>query len=116
VEAGVVRRLQLISRARVPLLMFIDTEVGIACDVSIDNGNALYKSRVLRWVTDLDPRCRQLIFLVRFQCIVYLGLFGHTHLNAFINIFWPSSSTSTVTDVSIWRDVLPLSALQFFCK
>lgn len=57
--------LHVIGHARVPLLMFVDVEVNIACDVSVDNGSALFKSRVLRWVTNMDPRCRQLIFLVR---------------------------------------------------
>lgn len=38
----------------------------------------------------------------------------HTHLNAFINIFMLNNSTNTVIGVLIRRDVVPLSALQFF--
>ncbi|KAG0567913.1 hypothetical protein KC19_7G171200 [Ceratodon purpureus] len=72
-RSGVAWRLQLIAHARVPLLMFVDSELKISCDVSVDNGTALYKSRVLRWITDMDPRCRRLIFLVKCwakaQCI-----------------------------------------------
>lgn len=72
-RSGVAWRLQLIAHARVPLLMFVDSELKISCDVSVDNGTALYKSRVLRWITDMDPRCRRLIFLIKCwakaQCI-----------------------------------------------
>ncbi len=57
----------MIGNARVPLLMFVDAQANIACDVSVDNGSALFKSRVLRWITDMDPRCRCLIFLVSFS-------------------------------------------------
>ena len=60
----------MIAHARVPLLMFVDSELKISCDVSVDNGTALYKSRVLRWITDMDPRCRRLIFLVRILYII----------------------------------------------
>jgi hypothetical protein len=64
---GVTRKVQMIGNARVPLLMFVDAQANIACDVSVDNGSALFKSRVLRWITDMDPRCRCLIFLVSFS-------------------------------------------------
>jgi hypothetical protein len=64
----------LIAHARVPLLMFVDSELKISCDVSVDNGTALYKSRVLRWITDMDPRCRRLIFLVRILYIISVPL------------------------------------------
>jgi DNA polymerase sigma len=62
---GVTRKVQMIGNARVPLLMFVDAQANIACDVSVDNGSALFKSRVLRWITDMDPRCRCLIFLIK---------------------------------------------------
>lgn len=67
--SGVARRIQLIAHARVPLLMFVDSELKISCDISVDNGSALFKSRVLRWITDMDPRCRKLIFMVSFAWI-----------------------------------------------
>ncbi|XP_024384294.1 uncharacterized protein [Physcomitrium patens] len=72
-RSGVARRIQLIAHARVPLLMFVDSELKISCDISVDNGSALFKSRVLRWITDMDPRCRKLIFMIKCwakaQCI-----------------------------------------------
>ena len=63
-ESGGVLDLELIAHARVPLVMFVDLKTGIACDISIDNDAARLKSTVLRWITQMDPRCRQLIFLV----------------------------------------------------
>eukprot|EP00850_Spirogloea_muscicola_P004195 SM000018S03560 [mRNA] locus=s18:29177:33026:+ [translate_table: standard] len=57
-------RMQVVAHARIPLIMFHDKATGIACDLSINNGKGLLKSRVLKWVTELDPRCRQLIFLM----------------------------------------------------
>eukprot|EP00249_Psilotum_nudum_P016998 c26099_g2_i2 orf=734-1474(+) len=65
IKQGEICNVQLIPHARVPLLTFKNTFSGISCDLSIDNGVALLKSRLLRWISDMDPRCRSLIFLVK---------------------------------------------------
>lgn len=58
-------KVQFIPYARVPLLTFKDSRCNISCDISVDNGVAILKSRLLRWVSEMDPRCRDLVFLVK---------------------------------------------------
>lgn len=57
--------MELVAGARVPVLNFIDVLTRVHCDMSINNDGALFKSRVLRWVLELDDRCRPLVYLVR---------------------------------------------------
>ena len=58
------RDVQLISKARVPLIKFKDPQTGVACDVCIEN-DGVYKSAVLGLVADLDQRYRDLVFLIK---------------------------------------------------
>eukprot|EP00897_Mesotaenium_endlicherianum_P000852 jgi/Mesen1/10768/ME000091S10296 len=64
-KLGGVYDVQLLAQARVPVLMFVDRRTGLACDITVGNDSALLKSRVLRWVSQLDDRIRHLIFLVK---------------------------------------------------
>ncbi|GAQ83738.1 hypothetical protein KFL_001600070 [Klebsormidium nitens] len=57
--------MELVAGARVPVLNFIDVLTRVHCDMSINNDGALFKSRVLRWVLELDDRCRPLVYLVK---------------------------------------------------
>ena len=54
----------LVPGARVPLVSFEDMQYNISCDVSVHNNVAVLKSRLLRWIGEIDSRCRDLIFLV----------------------------------------------------
>ncbi|KAI5063866.1 hypothetical protein GOP47_0020536 [Adiantum capillus-veneris] len=63
---GEARKVQFIPYARVPLITFEDSQHSISCDVSVDNDTAIVKSRMLRWLCEVDSRCRDLIFLVKF--------------------------------------------------
>jgi len=54
----------LISKARVPLIKFKDPHTGVACDVCIEN-DGVYKSAVLGVVADIDQRYRDLVFLIK---------------------------------------------------
>eukprot|EP00899_Mesostigma_viride_P000512 jgi/Mesvir1/10461/Mv22800-RA.1 len=56
---------QLIFGARIPLLKFIDERTGLRCDVTIDNGAAVTKSLFVGQISRVDPRCRQLVYLVK---------------------------------------------------
>ena len=58
------RDVQLISKARVPLIKFKDPHTGVACDVCIEN-DGVYKSAVLGVVADIDQRYRDLVFLIK---------------------------------------------------
>ena len=58
------RDVQLISKARVPLIKFKDPHTGVACDVCIEN-DGVYKSAVLGVIADIDQRYRDLVFLIK---------------------------------------------------
>lgn len=66
IRKGEARKLQFIPYARVPLITFEDSQYSISCDISVDNDAAILKSRLLRWICEVDSRCRDLIFLVKF--------------------------------------------------
>ena len=55
---------QLIAHARVPLIKFRDPNTGVNCDVCVGN-DGVYKSAVLGALANLDPRYRDLVFLVK---------------------------------------------------
>ncbi|GBG82523.1 hypothetical protein CBR_g34900 [Chara braunii] len=59
------RIIDFIPRARVPLISFVERRNNVKCDLSVDNGDALFKSTVMRWICEIDHRCRELIFLVK---------------------------------------------------
>ncbi|MCO5563984.1 hypothetical protein L7F22_017639 [Adiantum nelumboides] len=63
---GEARKVQFIPHARVPLITFEDSQHCISCDVSVENDTAIVKSRMLRWLCEVDSRCRDLILLVKF--------------------------------------------------
>ncbi|GLJ41689.1 hypothetical protein SUGI_0862850 [Cryptomeria japonica] len=59
------RSVQLIPSARVPLLIFEDSESQISCDISINNGSGLFKSKFLYWICQIDTRFRELVYLIK---------------------------------------------------
>lgn len=62
---GEAHNVQFIPHARVPLITFEDSRHNISCDISVDNDAAMLKSRFLRWIGEIDSRCRDLVFLVK---------------------------------------------------
>ncbi|KAI8051027.1 hypothetical protein BDF22DRAFT_694442 [Syncephalis plumigaleata] len=68
--ANYIRRLgyihvESISRARVPLVKFVDPKSNIACDLTITNKIARRKTLLLEAYTKADPRVRPLLFAVK---------------------------------------------------
>eukprot|EP00250_Pteridium_aquilinum_P019367 c24401_g1_i1 orf=3-1478(-) len=63
---GEAHNVQFIPYARVPLITFEDSRYNISCDISINNDAAILKSRLLGWISEIDSRCRDLVFLVKF--------------------------------------------------
>lgn len=61
---GVVRKLQFISKARVPLLIF-ESPSQISCDISVCNFLGQTKSRIFLWITEIDERFRDMVLLVK---------------------------------------------------
>ncbi|KAH9324990.1 hypothetical protein KI387_005168, partial [Taxus chinensis] len=65
-KRGVTRSVQFIPTARVPLLIFEDAQSQISCDISINNGSGFLKSKFLCWISEIDSRCRELIFMIKY--------------------------------------------------
>lgn len=65
-RGGAARYVQFIPNARVPLLMFKDPYSQISCDISINNGLGMLKSKFLYWISQIDTRFRELVFLIKY--------------------------------------------------
>lgn len=58
------RRYQLIPNARVPILKVESNIQNVSCDISIDNLKCQVKSKLLLWISEIDPRFRDMVLLV----------------------------------------------------
>ena len=67
VSGGIVQDIRPIFKAKVPVVKFLHYNTGIECDVSVENRDGIVKSHLLRILSRIDPRFRELCFLV---CIV----------------------------------------------
>ncbi|KAG0560845.1 hypothetical protein M758_9G018100 [Ceratodon purpureus] len=68
--AGILRsddmqNVQALTHARVPIVKFTDPDTGINCDICVNNMLAVVNSKLLHDYSQVDPRLRQLAFLVK---------------------------------------------------
>lgn len=68
--AGILRsdnmqNIQALTHARVPIVKFTDPDTGINCDICVNNMLAVVNSKLLHDYSQVDPRLRQLAFLVK---------------------------------------------------
>ncbi|KAJ0979550.1 hypothetical protein J5N97_015024 [Dioscorea zingiberensis] len=63
--AGFARNYELITNARVPILIFQSNYQNISCDISIDNHIGQIKSKILLWISDIDRRFRDMVLLIK---------------------------------------------------
>jgi DNA polymerase sigma len=54
-----------ISAAKVPIVKIWDPELGLACDMNVNNTLALENTRMVRTYIDIDPRVRELAMIVK---------------------------------------------------
>lgn len=64
-QRGGWNRYQFIANARVPILMVKSNLESISCDISVNNLKAQMKSKLLLWITEIDPRFRDMVLLVK---------------------------------------------------
>ncbi|KAI3954571.1 hypothetical protein MKW98_019702 [Papaver atlanticum] len=64
-KRGMVRNLQLILQARVPLLIYETNLQNISCDISVSNLLGQIKSKLFLWLTGIDGRFRDMILLIK---------------------------------------------------
>ncbi|GAB4831840.1 Protein heso1 [Ancistrocladus abbreviatus] len=62
---GGLRRLQFVPNARVPILKIESNYQNISCDISINNLSGQMKSKFLFWISQIDPRFRDMVLLVK---------------------------------------------------
>ncbi|XP_020528507.1 uncharacterized protein LOC18443303 isoform X3 [Amborella trichopoda] len=62
---GLVSGVSPVLRARVPVLKFKDCRTGIECDISIENVDGITRSGILRQISSIDERFRELCFLMK---------------------------------------------------
>lgn len=55
-----------ISAAKVPIVKIWDPELGLACDMNVNNALALDNTRMVRTYVETDPRVRQLAMIVKY--------------------------------------------------
>jgi hypothetical protein len=54
-----------LTHARMPVAKMVEPQTGVACDVCVNNFLAVYNTRLLRDYASLDPRLRQLGYVVK---------------------------------------------------
>ncbi|MCO5579513.1 hypothetical protein L7F22_033368 [Adiantum nelumboides] len=64
-SCGIVRDIQPVLKAKVPVVKFIHSKTGIECDVSVENRDGMIKSELLRIFSTIDSRFRKLCFLLK---------------------------------------------------
>lgn len=55
-----------ISKAKVPIVKIWDPELGMACDMNVNNTTALENTRMIRTYVEADPRVRQLMMVIKY--------------------------------------------------
>lgn len=59
------QNVQALTRARVPIVKLMDPVTGISCDICINNLLAVVNTKLLRDYANIDPRLRQLAFIIK---------------------------------------------------
>ncbi|KAM0637038.1 hypothetical protein ACHAQF_009131 [Verticillium nonalfalfae] len=70
-----------ISAAKVPIVKIWDPELGLACDMNVNNTSALENTRMVRTYVETDPRVRPLAMIIKYwtrRRIVNDAAFGST--------------------------------------
>jgi DNA polymerase sigma len=64
-DAGGMEKVVCISAAKVPIVKIWDPELGLACDMNVNNTLALENTRMIRVYVEIDPRVRQLMMIIK---------------------------------------------------
>lgn len=54
-----------VSAAKVPIVKVWDPELGLACDMNVNNALALENTRMIKTYIEIDPRVRPLAMIVK---------------------------------------------------
>ena len=64
-EAAGMEEMLVLPHARVPIVKFTDPDSKTKCDICVNNLLAVYNTQLLRTYSLIDPRLRQLVFVVK---------------------------------------------------
>eukprot|EP01034_Spumella_vulgaris_P022509 gene22509-28638_t len=59
-------RVEVRSRARVPIVLFEDPVSGLSCDIALGNNLAVHNTYLLHTYSEIDVRVRELVYLVKY--------------------------------------------------
>ncbi|KAG6528379.1 hypothetical protein ZIOFF_010534 [Zingiber officinale] len=65
VDGGLASSVEYIPNARVPLLKYISRQHNISFDVSVNNHLGVMKSNVLKWLSEIDDRFRDMVLVLK---------------------------------------------------
>jgi DNA polymerase sigma len=54
-----------VSTAKVPIVKIFDPELGLACDMNVNNTMALENTRMVKTYVEIDPRVRPLAMIIK---------------------------------------------------
>ncbi|KAG6508083.1 hypothetical protein ZIOFF_033442 [Zingiber officinale] len=64
-DGGLASSIEYIPNARVPLLKYISRQHNISFDVSVNNHLGVMKSNVLKWLSEIDDRFRDMVLVLK---------------------------------------------------
>ena len=64
--AGGMEKVVCVSSAKVPIVKIWDPELGLACDMNVNNTLALENTRMVRTYVEIDPRIRPLAMIIKY--------------------------------------------------
>ena len=63
---GGMEKVVCVSSAKVPIVKIWDPELGLACDMNVNNTLALENTRMVRTYVEIDPRIRPLAMIIKY--------------------------------------------------
>jgi DNA polymerase sigma len=55
-----------VSTAKVPIVKMLDPDLGLACDMNVNNTLALENTRMIKTYVEIDPRVRPLAMIIKY--------------------------------------------------
>lgn len=55
-----------VSTAKVPIVKMVDPDLGLACDMNVNNTLALENTRMIKTYVEIDPRVRPLAMIIKY--------------------------------------------------
>jgi DNA polymerase sigma len=63
--SGGMKNVICVSTAKVPIVKIFDPELGLACDMNVNNTLALENTRMIKTYVEIDPRVRPLAMIIK---------------------------------------------------